>query len=235
MLRLIGFHHAGGSAAALAPLRKQLSPALDFRTIDLPGRGTRYREPLPNQRSRLIAQLCAELAPETREPYALFGHSLGGMIAYELAQALIASGRPAPSLLFVAATVAPSVWPAHERGPVLTDAALKAELQRRGGTPPDFFDYPDLVELFLPIVRADFLLCDERSPTYPRALPCPIHVSAGRSDELSLEQLADWQAASTHKVAVTWFEGDHFFPRTHAPQLAAALLERMREHAGLTY
>lgn len=227
MLTLIGFHHAGGSAAALMPLRRELSRSLDFQAVDLPGRGTRHPEPLHTERAELVKQLCAELAPRVERPYALFGHSLGGMLAYELAQGLIARGARAPSALFIAAAPGPSAWPARTRGPILSDRDLRHELERRGGTPPEIFEHPELLELVLPVVRADFTLCDAESPAGLPKLPCPIHVHAGTRDDVTIEQLTAWQQVTSAEYSLSWLDADHFFPRSHAVQLAAAIVHKL--------
>lgn len=237
MLRLIGIHHAGGSASALLPLRRWFASsaaaatALDFQALELPGHGARYREALYEQRSTLVRQLGDELTaagehPRTQGPYVLFGHSLGGMLAYELAQDLIARGERAPSMLFIAASPAPSVWPTRTRGP-LSDPELKAELQRRGGTPPELFEHPELMSLFMPVVRADFALCDEPSPAGCPPLPCPVHVIGGTQDECTSEQLEAWQLTTDAAFSLTWLEADHFFPRTHTSALGSLILQRL--------
>lgn len=219
-LTLIALTHAGGPAKALTPLRRYLPASIELRPLDLPGRGTRIREPLLAARQPLIEQLSAELAPSLQQPYALFGHSLGGMLAFELAHALMRRGLPAPRALCVAAAPAPNSQ--GKRRPPETwssDEALMASLRKLGGTPPELFEHPELLELFLPIVRADFQLCDDIPDQPLGPLPCPIHIYAGRHDDLPAEALRAWEKSTSQTHTLTVFDGDHFFPRTHPREL----------------
>ena len=227
-ITLIALAHAGGSAKALLPFRRHLPASIELRPLDLPGRGSRFKEPLIAARQPLIEQLCGELTGSLHKPYALFGHSLGGMLAFELAHALMRRGLPAPRALCVAASPAPcSQGRRRARETWITDEALMASMRKVGGTPPELFEHPELLELFLPIVRADFQLCDD-IPAQPLGpLPCPIHVYAGRGDRLELEALHGWQRASSHAHTLTFFEGDHFFVRTHTRELCCLLAQHL--------
>jgi surfactin synthase thioesterase subunit len=148
-------------------------------------------------------------------------------LAYELAQALIARGCREPSMLFVGAAPAPSIWPRRHVGRAMSDAELRGVLAERGGTPPEFFEHPSLVDLFMPILRADFQLCDGAPVQGLPQLPCPVHVSAGLRDELSVSQLAAWRHVTNREFSLRWFDGDHFFIRSHASQLSAAIIQQL--------
>jgi surfactin synthase thioesterase subunit len=227
MFELIGLAHAGGSAASLEPLRRQLPHHIAFRALELPGRGMRRGQSLHTVRPVLVQQLCDELAPRIDRPYALFGHSLGATLAFELAHALIARGCPAPRALFPAASAGPSLRPARPRGRALSDAELEAELRSLGGTPPELFEHPQLLELCLPIVRADFQLCEGASPLGLGPLPCPIHAFAGERDRFSVEQMEAWRLETSREFTLTWLDSDHFMLGTHTAQLCAAVAERL--------
>jgi len=227
MSKLIGFHHAGGSASALARLRRLLVPALDVHLVELPGRGRRIKQPLQTDRAALVEQLYTELSAHFTEPYALFGHSLGGLLAYELAQLVIARGGVVPRALFVAATPAPNLWPLVRGRHLLPDAEFIAVLREQGGTPEDLFDHPEMRELLLPILRADFALCEEPPDARLPALPCPIHVSGGLHDYVSHEHLMPWRDATTREFSLSWYDGGHFFVRSHGEQLSRAIHEHL--------
>jgi surfactin synthase thioesterase subunit len=233
-LTLIALAHAGGSAKALLPLRRHLAASIELRALDLPGRGSRFKERLVSARQPLIEQLSAELASSLHKPYALFGHSLGGMLAFELAHALMRRGLSAPRALCVAAAPAPCSQ-GRRRPPETwnTDEALMASLRQLGATPTELFEQPELLELFLPIVRADFRLCDDIPDQPLGPLPCPIHVYAGRRDNVEQSALHNWQRASSRAYTINFFEGDHFFVRTHTRELCSLLAEHLvpGEHA----
>jgi surfactin synthase thioesterase subunit len=227
-ITLIALAHAGGSAKALSSFRPHLPASIELCPLDLPGRGSRFKEPLMVARQPLVEQLAAEIAGSIQMPYAIFGHSLGGMLAFELAHALMRRGMPAPRALCVAAAPAPCSQ-GRRRPPETwnTDQSLMASMRKLGGTPPELFDHPELLELFLPIVRADFRLCDD-TPEQPLGpLPCPIHVYAGRNDKIELEALQGWQHVASRAHSLTFFQGDHFFVRTYTRELCALMAEHL--------
>jgi surfactin synthase thioesterase subunit len=227
-LTLIALAHAGGSANALVHLRRHLAPAVRLVPLDLPGRGSRFREPLMAARQPLVEKLATELARTLPRPYALFGHSLGGMLSFELAHALIARGCEAPRALCVAAAPAPCSQ-GRRRPPETweTDEALIASLRSLGGTPPELFQQPELLELFLPVVRADFRLCDDIPVPPLGPLPCPVHVYAGERDNIEHEALSAWRNVTERGHSLTFFDGDHFFLRARARELCTLLGEHL--------
>jgi surfactin synthase thioesterase subunit len=232
-LTLIALAHAGGSAKALVHFRRHLPGSIEFRPVDLPGRGSRFSEPLMAARAPLVEKLAGELARTLQQPYALFGHSLGGMLSFELAHALMRRGCAAPRALCIAAAPAPCSQ-GLRRPPETwsSDEALISSLRKLGGTPPELFEHAELLELFLPIVRADFQLCDDVPETAFGPLPCPIHVYAGRRDDVSMPALHAWRDVTLRGSTLNVFEGDHFFVRSHARELCALLTEQLSpEHA----
>jgi surfactin synthase thioesterase subunit len=223
-LTLIALAHAGGSAKALVHFRRYLPETIQLLPVDLPGRGSRFSEPLMAARGPLIEKLAGELARDLRRPYAMFGHSLGGMLAFELAHALMRRGCAAPRALCIAAAPAPcSQRRRRPRETWQSDEALMSTLRNMGATPPELFQHAELLELFLPVVRADFELCEDVPEKPLGPLPCPIHVYAGSRDNIGLPPLEAWRSATTHTQTLTTFEGDHFFVRTHASELCATI------------
>jgi surfactin synthase thioesterase subunit len=226
-LTLIALAHAGGSAAALVHLRSHLPSSIALRPVELPGHGARFSEPLIASRKRLIAQLADELAPELHGPYALFGHSLGGMLAFELAHALQARGCGQARALCVAAAAAPCSQKRRRPEAWQSDAAILEVLRNLGGTPPELFQHRELLELFIPLVRADFQLCDDvPTPALP-PLAAKIHVYAGKLDEMAPQALEGWRRATTRRSTLHWFDGDHFFVRSRAAALCALLTDQL--------
>jgi surfactin synthase thioesterase subunit len=179
-------------------------------------------------RAPLIDKLAGELARTLHRPYALFGHSLGGLLSCELAPALLRRGCAAPPALCIAAAPAPCSQ-GRRRPPETwqSDQALMSSMRKLGGTPPELFEHAELLELFLPIVRADFQLCDDVPEAPLGPLPCPIHVYAGRRDDVELPALQAWRKASLRGHSLTMFDGDHFFVRTHARELCGSIAEQL--------
>lgn len=190
--------------------------------VQLPGRESRLGEaPLASVAS-IVEHLMPALLSEPELPLAIFGHSLGGLVAFELAHGLRAVGRPEPLQLFLSATRPPQQ---RDNGlPLLhplADDRLLAEIDRRyGGIPAALRDQRDLLELLLPMLRADVTALE----TYHRGerplLDCPITAYAGTQDELSPPNVvAGWRVETTGPFALRELDGGHFFLKTHRAEV----------------
>lgn len=205
--------------------RRSVPAWLDIRPLELPGRGSRGGEPLATDLVDLAAQLARELRSETYRPYALFGHSLGSLLAFELACALRAQGLPLPRAVVVSGGAAPGLRDYLRFRQPLADEQLVQELSSLQGTPSAVLQDAELMSLTLPVLRADFLLCGRYRYQPTSALLCPLHVFAGRDDRVSSEQLQAWSAHTGAAFSMDVFAGGHFF--IHEQE--SAVLERLTE------
>ncbi|NPU65519.1 thioesterase [Bradyrhizobium sp. 83012] len=223
-MRLICLPYAGGSAMIYARWKRRLPSWIDVVPLELPGRGVRMDERLHTDPSALADQLAAELNEKPfAAPYAMFGHSLGGLIAFEMAHRLLAHGAPAPQMLFVSGTEAPTMRDGQRWREPLSDDALRDELLRLKGTPMEALEDIEIMRSALPILRADFLMCGNYVDRHRQALPCPIHAFGGELDETDLEALKAWRNETSAAFGLDILPGDHFF--IHSQQ--AALLNRI--------
>ena len=202
--------YAGASASIYGRWRRML-PDLDLRPVELPGRGRRFAEALQDDMPSLAHQLAEELSAEIGGPYALFGHSLGALLAFELAHALRELRCPAPEALFASGTAAPGRRDDREFIGEKSDAELVDHLRRLDGTADAVFAEPDLMRLTLPVLRADFRMCGRYRYRRRPLLACPIHVLAGRDDTATIEQLLAWGDESGPGFTLSLFDGGHFF------------------------
>lgn len=231
-MRLVLLPHAGGSAMAL-PWRALLPPALAGRVVplELPGRGRRFLEPAAPSLQLLAREVAATVrAAAGGEGVVLQGHSMGALLAYEAARELAAMGVAVRGLV-LSGREAPH-WLVRRSGPprhLLTDAELVRELRRLGGTAADVLADPGLMELLLPVVRADFRLVEtyRRAPGPPLAVPA---VVLGGIDDpaTSVAGLHAWDEVLSGPLAVERWPGGHFFLHD-APERFAALLGREAE------
>jgi len=226
-LRLFCLPYSGASAMVYSRWRRALPAWLQLHPLELPGRGMRMGEPLQTDISRLSAQLAREIRSHAAQPYALFGHSLGGLLAYELAHALREQGLPQPLCLFASATAGPALRDVSEYVLAKSDAELIDKLRTLQGTPEEALADQDLMALMLPILRADFLLCGSFKYRQREPLALPIHVFGGKQDSVRVEQLLDWQQETSTGFSLDMFEGHHFFLQ---PQ-EASLLRCLRLYA----
>jgi surfactin synthase thioesterase subunit len=234
-LRVIGFHHAGGSAAVYYPLTKELPQDWDLVLLDLPGRGKRHAEPLMHSMKELLALAVEDVRPWTDVPYAIFGHSLGAVIAIEVARALEHQKNSPPSWVVVSGRAAPS-FQGHLRSRLyeLDDDSLLNELLSMGGTPDRIQDSAAFVEHFLRVARADLRAVDSYSPHPDRQpLSCPVTVFGGEADPRApLHMLGAWSRETTGELHQRLFPGGHFYFLGEAfSQFARHLVEEVGQAA----
>jgi len=209
--------YSGASAMVYSRWRRKLPDWLAVRPVELPGRGSRLGESLQTDMCALARQLAKELMPELRRPYALFGHSLGALLAFELTHALRELGCPPPLMLFASGTAAPTRREDYEKGyaQAKSDEELVTELRDLQGTSEEVLANRELMNLTLPILRADFLMCGRYRYRQRALLELPIHVLGGKSDRSSMEQLLAWGEETASGFFLEMFDGGHFFIHEH--------------------
>lgn len=223
-IRLFCFACSGASAMAFAPWRAVLPAWLDVQPVELPGHGGRGDEPLQVDMQVLAASLAAELAPMINGPYLMLGHSVGGVVALEVAHALVALGLEPPEALIAVASTAPGQRDGNPDAQPMTDAELIAELLRLDGTPRAVLDDPQLLAMVLPVLRADFLLGDRYQPPRRGPLPCALHVFGGRDDSVAVSALAAWEAECSGPFHLQICDGGHFFLHRQRAEFLQRLL-----------
>lgn len=203
--------------------------------MELPGRGRRFSEPLQDDMTGLAEQLSDEICGELSGPYALFGHSLGALLAFELAHALRERNGPAPVALFASGTAAPSRRENSGLSGEKSDAELIEQLRCFKGTPEEVIANDELMRLALPVLRADFRMCGRyRYHRRPR-LDCPVHVLGGRDDAATVDQLLAWRDESAPGFSLSLFDGGHFFIHEQQAAVLGLLRDRLRAAAPLRY
>ncbi|RON47316.1 thioesterase [Pseudomonas frederiksbergensis] len=212
--------------------RRKLPEWLHLQPVELPGRGARFDEPLQTDLRALAMQLAKELRPTLKAPYALFGHSLGALMACELAHALRALGCPEPVALFASGTAAPTMRADYDRGfaEPKTDAELIDQLRTLNGTSEEVLANEELMSLTLPILRADFLLCGRFQPVQRPLLKCPVHVLGGKADKATTEQLIGWSKETHGSFSVDMLAGGHFFIHEHEAKVLRVIKDQLDVH-----
>ena len=211
-LRLFCFAHAGGGASVFRSWMPQLAPGIEVYPIQLPGREGRWLEPRITRASDLMQALLDALGPLFQPPFAFFGHSMGALMAFELARELRRRDRPIPEILIVSGARAPHVAdpdpPMHQ----LPDGLLLEELKRLDGIPAELLEQPELVSMLLPTLRADLTMCETYEYRVEPPLDCRISVYGGESDrKIRLEHLTPWEVHTAREFQVRIFPGSHFF------------------------
>lgn len=230
-LTLFCFPCAGGSASSYRPFVADLAPLANVVAVELPGHGVRLGETAVAHLPTLIDQLLTELQPQLQPPFAFWGHSMGALLAFELARKLRREGAPLPTYLFASAHRAPQLPNPDPHRHLLPNAQLVAYLQELGGTPPEITDHPEMLDLILPVLRADLTLLNTYSYTDERPLDCPIMALGGVKDAiLYRDQLQAWQAQTSRSFKTQIFPGGHFYLYP-AHKMLMQLLRRTLEEA----
>jgi medium-chain acyl-[acyl-carrier-protein] hydrolase len=227
-LRLFCFPYAGGSAVIYRDWAELLPPFVEVCAVQLPGRGARMREAAISDLSQLVESADAALRPHFDKPFAFFGHSMGAVIGFELARRLLREGGPLPRHLSVSGRSAPQFIDTGKKLYALPDDELIEELRGLNGTPPELLAHPELMELMLPLLRADFAVCQKYTHSPEPKLPVPITAFGGLQDtNVPREELEGWREQTTAAFKARLLPGDHFFVNTMRPTLLRALTQEL--------
>jgi surfactin synthase thioesterase subunit len=233
-VRLFCLPYAGAGASVFRPWSDALAPEIELCAIQLPGREDRAREERFTRMEPLVEALAGELRDELDRPFAIFGHSMGAVIAYELACVLRREGLPGPVHLFVSGRRGPQVPYRHEPVHHLAEPQFVEKLRRLNGTPEEVFQYPELLAYIIPTLRADFTICETYACRDEPALSCPVSAFGGLGDtEVSEDDLAAWSAVTAGPFRVELFPGDHFFLHACRASLLATLTNDLTRTMGL--
>jgi pyochelin biosynthesis protein PchC len=231
-VQLACFPHAGGSAGYYFPLSLRLSPDVEVLAVQYPGRLDRRHEELIENIPKLADQAYAALARRLRPSFALFGHSMGAIVAFEVARRLQERYAQRPARLFVSGWPAPSVarW---EPLDVDDEAVMAAELQRMGGTDSRVLADAELRALVLPVARADYRAMGRYSWVPGAPLDCPITALVGNADpRADVAGVEHWAEHSAAGFDMHVFDGGHFYLDQHQQALAELITASLARAAG---
>jgi medium-chain acyl-[acyl-carrier-protein] hydrolase len=227
-IRLLCFPYAGGSAQIFRGWQDELPGEIEVSPVHLPGRGRRSREKPFSELLPLAEVLADALLSHLDKPYALFGHSIGAIIAFELARVLRREGGPLPLYLFVSGCRAPQFTFTRHRTHDLPGAELIRELRRLNGTPETILESPAMLQFFLPMIRSDLQMVQTYSYVAEPPLSCPISAFGGLQDfDETTEMLSAWREQTTASFHFQMFAGDHFFLRSEQRDLLQAISQQL--------
>lgn len=220
-LRLFCFANAGGSPAQFRLWQRSLPAGVEVCPIQLPGQGSRFREQPYARIAALNEKLAEVLSAYLETPFAFWGYSMGALVAFELALTLKRQGCPEPRGLFVAARRAPHLPPADAPIHALPEAAFIEAIQSRyNGIPTAVLGEPELLALFIPVLRANFEMLETHAHQAGEQLACPLWAFGGLNDPTaSAAEIAAWDALTSGTFQHFLFPGDHFFVQNHQPAI----------------
>lgn len=233
-LRLICVPYAGGTASVYRGWEAALGTGVRVVPVALPGRGLRLREP-PYSAMRPLARDLADALTDCAltHDYALFGHSMGALIAYETAREMLRRGLPGPVALIVSGRVSPQstvrLAHLHDR----SDAEFAAALLKVGGTPDELFRDDEIRKLLFPLLRADFALNEEYEHQPGPRLACPLTVLGGTRDaRVPVPELAGWAELSSGPTQTQLVAGGHFFVAERRLEVLGLIREALGQWIG---
>lgn len=222
------FPFAGGGASVFAEWQSYFPDSIETYAIQYPDRETRWGEPPYHSLPDLVAAIADELIPRLPAPFAFLGHSMGGLVAFELTRLLAQRIWKLPVHLFVAGVSPPHV-PRTARIHQLPDRQFIAALCAYGGVPRAVLDHPEFLTLLLPVIRNDFRLYEEHVLLPSSVLPVPITAFGGLQDHKALpHNLHAWALHTSGSFTGHLLPGQHFFLFDSGPQVAARILSELQ-------
>ncbi|MBQ4814042.1 thioesterase [Pseudoalteromonas luteoviolacea] len=210
-MRIFCFPFAGGGANSYISWPQWLPNNIELVLIEPPGRGARISEPCCEDMQEWINELLLHKEEITRLPYVFFGHSLGAHVAFELCCQLKQYQCRLPLRFIASGSEAPHLISHKKQIHTLPRNEFIHELKQLNGTPGELLDNAEMMNLMLPILRADFKIAETYTAS-PTTMPFPISVFHGLDDiEISLAQREAWQHLSQQQCNIHEFKGDHFF------------------------
>ncbi|MGB3442677.1 MAG: alpha/beta fold hydrolase [Actinophytocola sp.] len=216
--RLVCLPHAGGSASYFFGVAKNLAPAVDVLAAQYPGRQDRRTEPCVTAIAELADLLATHVARVADRPLSLFGHSMGAVLAFEVAARLEADGV-APHSIIVSGRRAPGTV-RDERVHLRDDDGLVAEIQALSGTDAKVMRDEELLRMVLPAIRGDYRAIETYRSEPGRTISAPIHAIVGESDpKATVAEVSRWEEHTTGAFAMKVFPGGHFYLDRHVPEV----------------
>ncbi|HTI15425.1 MAG TPA: alpha/beta fold hydrolase [Dictyobacter sp.] len=231
-MRLFCFPYAGGGASIYRQWANKLPATIEVCAIQLPGREHRLKETAYTSLPPLIEALLPELEQLLDQPFAVFGHSMGALLAFETVRALRRRQQPLPTHLFISADRAPQPPRKTANLYLLDDEPFIAELQKLGGMPDAILQYPELLDLVIPTLRADMTLYDtyEYQPDAP--LNIPFSLFGGETDgSVTSDNLLSWREQTAADYHFKLFPGGHFYLQSNLD----LLLTEIRQDLHLSF
>jgi surfactin synthase thioesterase subunit len=226
--RVVCFPHAGGNPAAFMHWSAHLPENVELVAVQYPGRGGHVARPPHRDLEALVDELADVAAALLDRPTVLLGHSLGAVVAYEVARRF----RDEPNLrhLFVSGCLAPAYWPPPEgkRLGQLSAEAFAAALRERGAFPEAVFEHASLRDYVVAVAKADYEMIASYSYVKREPLAVPITAFAGRDDgEAPLDGMDAWADESRGPISFLTFPGEHLFVYDHVETVAPILVDRL--------
>lgn len=225
MKRLITIHYAGGNKTSFSEMRKFLPSNIEYTALELPGRGARFAEAFKTTLPDMVDDLVQQITPFINDEYVLFGHSMGGALASLLTQELHRTQKKLPKHVLITGCRSLASNSSRSNKHTLSDAQLTEELKKLGGLPDEVLNNEELMEYFLPIIRADMEALETYIHYNKNPYPVPQTIIYGTYESIDEENIATWRQESSLHTEIFKFEGNHFFILNNYEKITSLIID----------
>jgi surfactin synthase thioesterase subunit len=220
---------AGGNKYSYREYEKNATSGLNIIPLEYPGRGGRMKERFITDMNELVDHLFDEIRfAVSKRSYAIYGHSMGAVVAFFLVKKIIANGLPSPLHLFVSGTTGPSSHAERElKRHLLPKEEFIEEIRVLDGCPEDILQNAELLDFLEPILRADFELSETFDYTESNPLDIPITVITGTEEDMEADDIYSWQKESLMPVDFRTMPGKHFFIHKYPREIIGIISEKL--------
>jgi medium-chain acyl-[acyl-carrier-protein] hydrolase len=213
MIKLFCLPYAGGSAMVYNRWKLSINGMIQIRPVELTGRGKRFTEPYYDNLMQAVDDIYRLVKPELNGLYAFYGHSMGSLLVYELVRKINSLPHPQPVHLFLSGGSPPHIRKSDKVYHKMPEEQFKEEIFKMGGTPREVFENKELLEIFIPLLRADYKILEtyEFQPEHP-VFDCGITLFNGKEDEeVTSDEIRQWQRYTKVQCPLHEYESGHFF------------------------
>lgn len=219
---------AGGNKYSFRDLTSKFSGDIVPHPIELPGRGSRTNEPLKQNAEDLVEDVFLQIRQKLVSPYAIYGHSMGTLLAYLLTKRIVSENLSPPAYLFLSSGPAPSVFKDKPKYHHLPSSVFFNQIRELGGIPDELLNNLVLLNYFEPVLRADFRITETYVYSKTEPFDIPLLLMLGNREFITDEQVLAWQEETTHPIELRKFSGNHFFIYNHLSELAGLISGKIK-------
>jgi surfactin synthase thioesterase subunit len=221
--------HAGGIKYAYRRFVDLAPSFVKVTLLEYPGRGERIREAPIKDVVKLAELMVSEIKDDLDTPYAIYGHSMGTLVGYLMVREIRHAGYADPKFLFFTGSEGPSSRKKDKIRHLMSESDLIAELRSLGGISDEALNEPEILEYFLPIIRADFQAVETYEYGRSADLDIPINIAIGSDENVTAEEAGTWQVETKRPLELMQFSGNHFFIFEHMEQIMKLIINEIKK------